>query len=84
MPLAPPSSSYGDPGGGDEDGRGGTRSAVKSGGCCAAKTISLIKPLALRVIQHPLTPARQIWLNRIDYRVTFAQRKRQPWSIDAD
>ena len=26
--------------GSDEDGRDGARSAVKSGGCCAAKTIS--------------------------------------------
>ena len=38
---------YGDPGGGDEDGRDGARSAVKSGGYCATKTITLIKPLAL-------------------------------------
>ena len=27
---------YGNRDGGDEDGRDGTRSAVKSGGCCAA------------------------------------------------
>ena len=27
---------YGDRGGSDEDGRDGARSAVKSGGCCAA------------------------------------------------
>ena len=51
---------YGDRDGGDEDGRDGVHSAVKSGGCCAAKTISLIKPLALRVLQHPLTPATPV------------------------
>ena len=47
---------YGDPDGGNEDGHNGARSAVKSGGYCTAKTIPLIKPLALRVLQHPLTP----------------------------
>ena len=41
---------HGDPDGDDEDSRDDTRSAVKSGGCCAAKTIPLIKPLALRVL----------------------------------
>ena len=45
---------------GDEDGRDGARSAVKSGDCCAAKTIPFIKRLALRVLQHPLRPAKQI------------------------
>ena len=35
---------YGNRDGGDEDGRDGACSAVKSGGCCAAKTIPLIKP----------------------------------------
>ena len=39
---------YGDRYGGNEDGRDGARSAVKSGGCYAAKTIPLIKLLALR------------------------------------
>ena len=51
---------YGDPGGGDEDGRDGARSAVKSGGYCAAKTTPFVKPLALRVLQHPLTPATPV------------------------
>ena len=51
---------YGDPDGGDEDGRDGARSAVKSGGYCAAKTTPLVKPLALRVLQHPLTPATPV------------------------
>ena len=36
---------YGDPDGGDEDGRDSGRSAVKSGGCCAAKTTPLVKPV---------------------------------------
>ena len=35
--------------GGDEDGRDGARSAVKSGGCCAAKTTPPNKIFALRV-----------------------------------
>ena len=43
---------HGDPDGGDEDGRDGVRNAVKSGGYCAAKTTSLIKTLAPRVLQH--------------------------------
>ena len=43
---------YGDSDGGNEDGRDSVRSVVKSGGCCAAKTIPLIKPLALRVLQR--------------------------------
>ena len=52
MPLAPPSES---PTAipravTNKDGRDGARSAVKSGGYCAGKTIPLIKPLALRVI----------------------------------
>ena len=51
---------YGDPDGGDEDGRDGSLSAVKSGGYCAAKTTPLVKPLALRVLQHPLTPASPV------------------------
>ena len=75
---------YSDPDGGNKNGRNGARSAVKSGGCCAVKTISLIKPLALRVLQHPLRPAKPIPLNRIDHRAVFAQRMRRPWSTDAD
>ena len=51
---------YGDADGDDEDSRNGVRNTVKSGGYCAAKTIPLIKPLALRVLQHPLTPATLI------------------------
>ena len=47
---------YGDPDSGDEDGRDGARSAVKSGGYCAAKTTPLVKSLALSVLQHQLTP----------------------------
>ena len=48
---------YGDPDGGDEDGRDGARSAVKSGGYCAAKTTPSLKTFTLRVLQHPLRPA---------------------------
>ena len=51
---------YGDPDGGDEDGRDGVRSAVKSGGCCAAKTTPPYKTVALRVLQHPLTPVTPV------------------------
>ena len=51
---------YGDPNGGDEDSRDGSRSSVKSGGYCAAKTTPLIKFLALRVLQHPLTPEKLV------------------------
>ena len=51
---------YGDRDGGNEDGRDGARSAVKSGGYWAAETIPLIKPLALRVLQHPLTPVTPV------------------------
>ena len=51
---------YGDPGGGDEDGRRGARSAVKSGGCCTAKTTPPNGTFELRVLQHPLRPAKQI------------------------
>ena len=75
---------YGDRDGGDEDGRDGVRSAVKSGGYCAAKTTLLNKIFALRVIRRPLRPAKQVPLNRIDHRVPFAQQKRRPWSSDAD
>ena len=75
---------YGNPDGGSEDGRDGAHSAVKSGSCCAAKTIPFIKPLALRVLQHPLRPTEKIRLNQIDHRVQFTQRKWRPWSADAD
>ena len=51
---------YGDRDGGDEDGRNGVRSAVKSGGCCAAKTTPPYKTFALRVLQHPLRPATPV------------------------
>ena len=40
---------YGDRDGGIEDGRNGVRSAVKSGGCCAAKTT----PTYRLVLAHP-------------------------------
>ena len=75
---------YGDRDGGDKDGRDGVHSAVKSGGYCAAKTTPPNEIFALRVLQHPLRPATQFPLNRIDHRAPFAQQKRQPWSIDAD
>ena len=86
MRSSPPSASptYGDPDGGDENGCNGARSVVKSGSCCAAKTIPLIKTLELRVLQHPLRPAKQILLNRINHKAKFAQRKRRPCSTDAD
>ena len=44
---------YGDRHGGDKDGRKGVRSAVRPGGCCAAKTTPYNKTFALRVLQHP-------------------------------
>ena len=49
---------YGDRDGGDEDSRDDAHSAVKSGGCCAAKTNPPNKTFALRVTQHPLRPAK--------------------------
>ena len=75
---------YGNRDGGNKDGRDGARSAVKSGGCCAAKTTPPNITFALRVLQHPPRPANQIPINRIDHRSPFAQRKQRPWSIDAD
>ena len=51
---------------GDEGGRGGVRSAVKSGGCCAAKTTPPHKTFALMVLQNPLGPAKRFPKNRID------------------
>ena len=72
---------YGDRDGGDEDGRDGARSAVRSGGCCAAKTAPPYKTCALGVIQHPMRPTNQFPINRIDHRAPFGQRKRRPWSI---
>ena len=50
---------YGDRVAGDEDGRDCVRSAVKSGGSCAAKTTPSYKTSALRVLQHPLRSAMQ-------------------------
>ena len=70
--------------GGDEDGRNSVRGTIKSGGYCVEKTTSIIEILVVRVLQHPLMPAKQFPLNRIDHRAPFAQRKRRPWSIDAD
>ena len=61
MPSEPPSASpmYGERDGDDKDGRDGARSAVKSGGCCAAKTTHHYKTFALRTLQHPLRQAKQ-------------------------
>ena len=75
---------YGDPDGGKEDGRDDVHKAVKSGGYCAKKTTPIIKILARRVIHHRLTPATSVCWKRIDHRASSAQRKRRPWSIDAD
>ena len=75
---------YGDGDGSNKDGRNSARSAVKLGGCCAAKTNPPNKTFALRMIQHPLRPAKQISLNRNDHRASFARMKQWPWSIDAD
>ena len=63
---------YGNPNVSDEDGRNGALIAVKSGGGYVAETIHLIKPLALRVFQCPLRPAKQIRFNQIDHRTPFA------------
>ena len=49
-----------DPDCGDKGGRGSVRSAVKSGGYCAAKTTLIIKILAARVLHPPLTPASPV------------------------
>ena len=43
---------YGDRDGGDEDGRDGARSAVRSGGCCAAKTAPPHKTFALNTVSY--------------------------------
>ena len=75
---------YGNHDGGDEDDREGARSAVKSGDCCVTETNPPNKTFALRVLQHPLRPAKQNPLNQIDHRAPFSQRKRRPWSIGAD
>ena len=69
---------YGDRDGGSENGRDGARSAVKSDGCCTAKTTPPYKNFALRMLQHTLRPANQFLKNRIDHRVPFGQRKRRP------
>ena len=44
----------------------------------------LIKTLALRVLKQSLMPATPFRRKRINHRASFAQRKRRPWSIDAD
>ena len=77
---------YGDRHGGDEDkdGRDGAHSAVRSGGCCVAKTTPPYKTCVVRVLQHPLRPANQFPKNRIDHRAPFGQRKRRPWPIVED
>ena len=75
---------YGDRDSGDEDDRDGARSAVKSGGDCAAKTTPPYKNFALKVLQHRPRPVKQFSKNRIDHRAPFGQRKRRPWSIVAD
>ena len=49
---------YGDRDGGKEVGRNGARSAVKSGGFCAAKTTPPYKTFAKRVLQPPLRPVK--------------------------
>ena len=69
---------YGNLGDDDEDSCDGMRSAIKSGGYCAAKTTPPNKTFAPRVLQHPLRTAEQIWLNRIGHRAPFAQLKRRP------
>ena len=51
---------YGDTESGDKDPRDGVRSAVNSGGYCAAKTTPPNKIFALRVLQHPMTPAMPV------------------------
>ena len=87
MPLAPPSAiriAYSDRDGGNEDGRDGARGAVRSCGCCVAKTTPPHKTCALRVLQHPLRPANQFPKNRLDHRAPFGQRERLPWSIVED
>ena len=73
---------YGDPNGSDEDGRDGVRSAVKSGGCYAAKTTPPNKTFALRVLQHQLTPAMLVQRKQIDHRAQLTQWKRQSRSIE--
>ena len=59
---------YGDRDGGDEDGRDGVRSAVKSGSYCAAKTTPPTKTFVLRVLQqHSLRPAIPVQRKQIDH-----------------
>ena len=72
---------YGDCDGSNEDGRDGARSAVRSGGYCAAKTAPPDKTCALRVLQHPLRPAKQFPKNRIDHRAPFGQQKKRPEAL---
>ena len=86
MPSSLPftSPTYGDRHSGNKDGRDDACSAVKSGGCCAAKTTPPYTSFALRMLQHPLRPANQFPKKRIDHRAPFGQRKRRPCSIVAD
>ena len=73
---------YGDRDDGNEDSRDGARSAVKSGGYCAAKTTPLFKTLALSWINHPLRPAAIKRRKQIDHCAPFTQRNPRPWLID--
>ena len=75
---------YGDRDGGGEDGRDGARSAVKLGGCCAAKITPPYKTFALMVLQHPLRPANQLQKKQIDHRAAFGKRNHRPSSIVED
>ena len=68
---------HGNPDRDDEDGLDGMCSAAKSGGYCAAKITRLIKTLALRVLQHPLTLAVPVRFRLIDHTL-FMQRKQRP------
>ena len=71
-----------DPEGGDEDGRGGMRSAAKPGSYYTAKKTPLIKTLAPRALQQPLMPVTLVKSKRIDHRSPFMQQGRRPWSIE--
>ena len=51
---------HGDPDGGGDDDCDIVRSAAKSGGYCAVKTIPLINTLELRVLQQPLMSATPV------------------------
>ena len=52
--------------GGDKEGLDGVRRIAKSsGGYCAAKITPPNETVALRVLQHPLRTAEQVWLTGI-------------------